>query len=279
MPAKLTKDTQALLGDGAIDPKVQEALLSDPRVQDAMKKSGEQALNNPAVQDAIFKVAKENLTAENAAKVANSCKQWAQDPEVQAKARHYAGMAMAGAGQIGQQVLGCIEQGPDGIRFLCFVASLVSIGFACWEIVVKVLEFHALLVINGLFLMLFAFTTALFEAKPETIQKYSLSKYQDMLLEYAKFISTALGRGLFYIYQGMLWLITVGADSPLSWFQIPNLLDIILGGFFLIMGGFHIAMHYDIMPQEVVVKAKELGGAAAAKAQGAAGYSKVEAGP
>ena len=50
--AELNKDTQAILDDGAIiDPKVQKALLSDPRMVAARKKSGEQALHNPAVQD------------------------------------------------------------------------------------------------------------------------------------------------------------------------------------------------------------------------------------
>lgn len=272
----LNQNTQAFLGDGSIDPKVQEALLSDPRVQEAMKKSGEQALNNPQVQDAIFKVAKEKLTAENAAKVANAAKDWAQDPEVQAKARHYAGMAMAYAGQAGQNIVGCIEQGPDGVRYLCFLGSLVSIGLAGYDVFLKLMGLNLLFVFNGLFQMLFAFTSALFEAKPETVQKFGMTKYQDMLLEYAKFISTAGGRGIFYIYQGLLWLVTVGATNFANWFDILNLVSIILGAFFLVMGGLHIAMHYDIMPQEVVVKAKEQ----LEKAKGGAGYQKVgEPGP
>jgi len=272
----LNQNTQVLLGDGSIDPKVQEALLSDPRVQEAMRKSGEQALNNPQVQDAIFKVAKDKLTAENAAKVANAAKDWAQDPEVQAKARHYAGMAMAYAGQAGQRIVGCIEQGPDGVRYLCFMGSLFSIGLAGYDSFLNLMGLNLLFVFNGLFQMLFAFTSALFEAKPENVQKFGMTKYQDLLLEYAKFISTCAGRGIFYIYQGLLWLVTVGATDFANWFDIMNLVSIFLGAFFLAMGGLHIAMHYDIMPQEVVVKAKEH----LEKARGGAGYQKVgEPGP
>jgi len=264
--------TEAFLKDGKIDPKVQDALLSDPKVQEAMKKSGEQALNNPAVQDAIFKAAKDNLTAENAQKVANAAKEWAQDPEVQAKARHYAGMAMAYAGQAGQNIIGCIEQGPDGLRWLCFLLAVLTVGWAGYDVFTKVLSFQWLFIPMSLFQMFFAFTSALFEAKPEHVVKFGMTKYQDMLLEYAKFISTTLGRGVFYIYQGMLWFIVVGAHDIAKWFNLFNLVSLALGASFLVMGGLHIAMHYGIMPQEVVVKAK----VAAAKATGA-GYQKVDA--
>jgi hypothetical protein len=241
-----------------VDPKMQAALLSDPRVQEAMKKSGEEALNNPAVQAEIMKVAKEKFTAENAAKVANACKEWAQDPEVQAKARHYAGMAMAYAGQAGQSVMGCIEQGPDGVRYLCLIGSFVSIGIAGWFAFGSFMSLNLLFVSMHLFQMLFAFTTALFEAKPETIAQYGVTKYHDMLMEYFKLITTAMGRGVIYIYQGMLWLIVVGKIG----FTIdPKVLAAsILGLFFFLMGGLHIAMHYNIMPQEVVTKAKEAAG-------------------
>jgi len=269
---KLNEDTQAFLGDGAIDPKVQEALLSNPRVQEAMKKSGEQALSNPAVQEEIAEVAKENLTAENAAKIANACKEWAQDPEVRAKARHYAGMAMECAGQAGQGIVGCIEQGPDGVRYLCSMASLFSIGFAVYATCLQVLRLNLLFAFMGGFQILFAFTTFVFEAKPEHIEKYSLNKYQDMLMEYAKFISTVLGRGFFYIYQGMLWFITVGAHDFADWIDLFNLASIFLGVFLLVMGGLHVAMHHGVMPQEVVVKVRE----AAAQVTGSSGYQKVE---
>jgi hypothetical protein len=263
----LNNSTTVLLGDGSIDPKVQEALLSDPRVKEAMKKSGEQALQNPAVQDAIFRVAKENLTAENAAKVGTACKEWAQDPAVQAKARHYAGMAMEYAGQAGQRIVGCIEQGPDGVRYLTLVASMISFCLAGYNFATSILSFNVLIAFSTLFQMFFAFTSALFEAKPESIEHFSLTKYQDMLIEYAKFITTAIGRGFFYIYQGILWLVVT------EWTLNPlNLGTIVLAVFILAMGGLHVGMHYGIMPQEVAVKAKEH----FERAKGAAGYHKVQ---
>jgi len=249
-----------MLGTG-VDPKVQAALLSDPRVQEAMKKSGEEALNNPAVQAEIMKVAKDKLTAENAAKVANACKEWAQDPEVQAKARHYAGMAMAYAGQAGQNIIGCIEQGPDGVRYLCLIGSLVSIVLAGWYAFTAIMGFNFLFVFMHFFQMLFAFSTALFEASPETISKYGVTKYHDMLIEYFKLITTTMGRGIMYIYLGMLWIIVVGRSFGIGHLFNPrSLLSLVLGAFFVVMGGLHIAMHYNIMPKEVVTKAKEAAG-------------------
>lgn len=251
----LKQDTQVLLEDNKINPKVQEALLSSPEVQEAMRKSGEEAMKDPAVQAAILKVAKENLTAENAAKVANAAKDWAQDPVVQAKARHYAGMAMAYAGQAGQSIIGCIEQGPDGVRFLCFVASAVSMGLAGLTAWNAILGLNFLWVFMSLFQIIFAFTTCLFEAKPEWVQGYSLSGYYDMLIEYAKFLCTCIGRGLFYCFQGILWLIQVNLANP---FDLMAYVNLALGGFLFFMGILHVAMHYDVMPHEVVARAKEL---------------------
>jgi hypothetical protein len=255
---KLRSSTQVLLDDNKIDPKVQEALLSNPQVQAAMKKSGEEALKSPEVQAAIIKVAKENLTAENAAKVANMAKEWAQDPAVQAKARHYAGMAMAYAGTAGQNIVGCIEQGPAGVQWLSWLASLASIvwaGFTAWKCIIGI---NVLWAFMGVFQIMFAFTTCLFEAKPEWVQNFSsLDSYQAMLMEYAKFLCTCMGRGLFYVWQGILWLIQVNLSNP---FNLAAYLNLGLGGFLFLIGLLHIAMHYDVMPQEVVVKAKEFAG-------------------
>jgi len=237
-----------------VDPQVQEMLLSSPAVQEAMKKAGDQALHNPEVQQAIVEVAKENLTRENAEKVANMAKEWAQDPEVQAKARHYAGMAMAFAGQAGQKVVGCIEQGPAGVQFLCFVASIGSMVRGGMVAFGAITGLNILYFFVGSFQILFAFTTTLFEADPKYVEKFALGSYQDMLMEYGKFMCTCMGRGIFYIFQGILWWMKTETFVPLDIFWY---VDFGLGGFLIFMGILHILMHYDIMPQEVAVKMKE----------------------
>lgn len=255
---------QELMKGDKVDPKVQEMILSSPEVQEAMKKSGEQALENPEVQAAIVKVAKENLTAENAAKVAGMAKDWAQDPEVQAKARHYAGMAMAFAGQAGAKVVGCIEQGPAGVQFLCFCVSIASMGRGGMVAFTSVTSLNILHFLVGLFQILFAFTTTLFESDPKYVDKFKLGGYQDMLMEYGKFMCTCMGRGLFYIFQGLLWFMKVENFSILN---LMHYIDLGLGVALILLGILHIFMHYDIMPQEVAVKVKE--------AVNAKGYEKL----
>merc|ERR1719343_612430 len=49
-----------------------------------------------------------------------------KDPKVQAKAKHYAGKAMAFVGSAGDQMLKQIEQGPAGVRVLAFIGSAAS---------------------------------------------------------------------------------------------------------------------------------------------------------
>lgn len=249
---KLSKSSKILTDDGTVDKATQELLLSNPAVQNAMKQAGQEAIHDPAVQEAIIKVAKENLTAENAAKVADMAKTWVQDPEVQAKARHYAGMAMAYSGQAGQMVVGCIEQGPTGLRFLAFLtgcASCVNAGLTVAN-VANVLGLVSYAI--AIYQVIFALTTMLFEASPDHIAKIpGLNGYQDMLIEYAKFLSSVLGRGLFYIFQGVLWLFTVSS--------ITHIVTLAIGASQCLIGVFHMLMYWGIMPQHVAAKAREAG--------------------
>merc|ERR1719238_87009 len=76
----------------------------------------------------------------------------------------------------------------------------------------------------------------LYEAKPEWIAKIGpLGKYHDMLLVKAKFISEVLGRGLFYIFQGSLWL---------AFANLVKIFDLATGCFMVFVGVLHVAMHY-----------------------------------
>lgn len=246
-----------------LDPATQAKLLKNPEVQEAMKKAGTEAMADPAVQKAIIDAAKKTLTAENAALVANKVKDWAKDPEVQAAARHYAGMAMAYAGGAGQAFVGCIEQGPAGVRFLAFLASTASAVLSVMNLIdLRGLFSPVQYIISG-FQFIFALSTMLFEAKPEWIEKLGtwVNKYQEMLIEYCNFLTTCWGRGGFYIFQGTTWLINAG---------LGNLDDLIVGLFLFFIGALTVAMHFGIMPQSIAAKAKaaygQVRGAAAAPA-------------
>jgi hypothetical protein len=261
------KKDDSLLGNKGISDSDRDKLLADKKVQEAMKKAGEAGMSDPKVQEAIKNAAKEMFTAENAAKAMDMAKEWANDPEVQAKARHAAGLAMAGMGQAAQQFIGCIEQGPDGLRFLAFVAGVASLVNTVFTIinVGKILGLQFVSYAVALYQAVFAFTTILFEAKPEWIAKVpGLSAYQDMLIRYAKFITMAVGRGAFYIFQGSLWLVLM--PSILS-------LDFLVGCLLIFVGVMHVLMHFGVMPQHVAAKAKE----ALDKAKGSTG--STAAGP
>jgi hypothetical protein len=101
----------------------------------------------------------------------------------------------------------------------------------------------------------FALTTMLFEAKPEWIvatQKncpaLQVDTYQEMLLENAKFLSLNGGRGIFYIFQGTLWL---------AFASLTDIFALAIGLFLVFFGIIHILMYKGVMPQEVAAKMRE----------------------
>jgi len=229
---------------------MRDQLLKDPTVQAAMKNAGESALNSPDVQKAIIDAAKNTFTAENANIVKDKVKDWAQDPEVQAKARHYAGMAMVMAGTAGAAFVGVIEQGPAGIRVLAFLGSLASVVLSIFTLINPLTVFVAPVTYAiSAYQALFALTTMLFEAKPEWIQKApGLDKYQNLLIDYCKALTVSLGRGLFYIFQGSMWLFQA---------EFTEIFMIVTGAFLVLIGIFNILMHFGILPQHLAAKAKE----------------------
>lgn len=239
------------------DVAMQKMLLSSPEVQAAMLQAGEKALADPGVQEAIAKVAREK-GPEAAEYAVGKVQEWAHDPEVQAKAKHYAGMAVGyvgvAAGQAGAAFIGCIEQGPAGIRRLSCIGGLASLVISCLTLInpLRLLTFASYAI--AAYQAMFSATTMLFEAKPELIAQVSiLNRYQDVLLINCKFLATNGGRGLFYIFQGSLWIVM--CDGVQHWYMF--LTGLYMG---LLMGGFHLAMHYGHMPSELVAKAKQITG-------------------
>lgn len=237
---------------------MQDKLLQDPAVQAKLKEAGEKALNDPAVQQMIVKVAKDKFP-EYAGKAADAAKAWAQDPAVQAKAKEYGAAALALAskelGEAGDKVIGLIEQGPTGVRILTFgaecmccataVMALINVGEALGALAVYVVSVYQLL---------FAITAMTFEAPATVIEKIpGLTHYQDMIMEKAKFMSEVLGRGIFYIFQGTLWL---------AFASFAKMLNFLTGVVMICIGLLHIAMHYGQL-QTVASKMK-------------AGYEKVQ---
>lgn len=259
----------------SIDPATRDKILQDPQVQSAVKKAGQDALSDPAVQAQILKVAQEKFP-EAASAAKDKVLEWANDPEVQKQAYAYAGLAAEYAWQSVSQVGGLIEQGPTGVRVLAFVGGAGAFAQSIWVLLglINIASASTQLpkyVVHG-YQLIFASTTMLFEAKPEWIQKVpGLNSYQDLLIDKAKFLAETYGRGLFYGFQGTLFL---------CFASFTNLPELALGLWFLSMAFLHIAMHFGIMPQEVAKKMQEVrqmvatGAASAVKAVSSEGPQK-----
>lgn len=219
----------------SVDADMQKKLLSDPAVQAAVKKAGADALKNPEVQAQILKTAKEKFP-EYASAAHQKAKEWANDPAVQAKAMEYAGLVGAYLGQAGEVGIGLVEQGPTGVRILAFGAGVLS----CVNAVMYCLDVGHLLnfvvwIVSG-YQIVFSITTMIFEAPPSVIEKIPvITGYQDMLMEKAKFLSEVLGRGLFYIFLGSLWL---------AFASLTKVLDLVTGCVLVFVGLLHVFMHF-----------------------------------
>lgn len=238
---------------GVDDPSVRDKILQDPKVQAAIKKAGEDALSDPAVQAEILKVAQEKFP-EVASAAKDKILEWANDPQVQAKAYEYAGIAADYAWQSVSQVGDLIEQGPSGVRILAFIGGAAALVQCIWVLTGLFHPVSASMQIPKyvihLYQAAFAITTVLFEAKPEWIQKVpGLNDYQDMLLNKAKFLAESTGRGLFYGFQGTLWLCFSSLTAPA---------ELLIGLWFMFLAVLYILMGFDIMPQEVAKKMKDV---------------------
>lgn len=244
---------EPLVKMAGVDPAVQDKILQDPQVQAAVKKAGQDALSDPAVQAEILKVAKEKFP-EAASAAKDKIMEWANDPEVQKQAYQYAGIAAEKVWQSVSQVGSLIEQGPAGVRVLAFVGGVAALAQSIWVLLGLMSPISASTQIPKyvvhFYQLFFATTTMLFEAKPEWIQKVpGLNDYQDLLINKAKFLAEATGRGLFYGFQGTLFLCFGSLTAPV---------ELVIGLWFLFMAMLHILMGFGVMPQEVAKKMQEV---------------------
>jgi len=227
---------------------MQEQILKDPDVIEALQNAGSKALSDPKVQEEILRVAKEKAP-ELATKPVTMVQAWAQNPEVQAKAKYMAGVAIQYTGHAGEYFVHCIEQGPEGVQILSFIAGVASLVLAILQVInpLELLGATFTYVIS-LYQVIFSLMTMLFEAKTEWVSQYEfVSQLQDILMLNMRFLTLTLGRGLFYIFQGSIWWVLS------TFYGIPQKL---LGLFMCFLGALYILMHFGIMPQHVATKMK-----------------------
>jgi len=243
-----------------MDDAMRDQLLQSPEVQKAVAKAGEDALNNPEVQAAMVKAAQEKFP-HMADSAMDSVQGWAQDPAAQEKAKAFATAAFWQAEQMAanapEEVYKLLQQGPKGVRILAFIAGCCSFGVSVWR-VVKFWKgaFHPFIYVMGCYQTLFCLMTMMFEANPDHIAKLKcLDKIHDLLLEYCKFLTTCFGRGMFYTFQGSLW---VGQVKFANWWKPTEAIKLAVGLFLCFIGVLNFFMHWGVMPVQVVSKGAAL---------------------
>ncbi|CAE7229838.1 unnamed protein product [Symbiodinium natans] len=106
------------------------------------------------------------------------------------------------AGMVGEYV----QRGPEGVGWLSFMGGAVSIALGLLgflniaDLILDPLEY----VVNG-YQTVFGVVVCLLEAPDEWITSNAkLTQARDFIQEYARFLYTCGGRGLFYLFQGTL---------------------------------------------------------------------------
>lgn len=234
-----------------------DELLKNPEVQKAMAKAGEQALHDPEVQRKMAEVAKDKFP-EFAESAASSISAWVQDPETHHKAAELASYSLQAAMNAPREVYALLEQGPRGLRTLAFFGGLASFGVAIWQLTKfgkAVTRVEPVKYAIDIYQMVFCLITILFEASPRHIGMIGcIDRLHDSLIEYCKFLTTFIGRGLFYMFQGSLWLVEFEWKDKtlLKW------VEVLVGGYMVMIGFFNFAMHWGVLPTTVVEKARDL---------------------
>lgn len=216
-----------------MDAATREMLLSDSAVKEALRKAGSKGLSDPLVQNQIHLVALVKLPKETAEEVPAQVKKWAADPEMQARvqaevgkpsspmeylqvgleavrphaARAYGALQAATANLPGTMNW-IMENGAPIMRRATFVVAGVGFARAALDgiLVWRIFTTPGRYTVN-IFQLVFSAVTMLFESPPEMIRQHEQAALiKDRLLDWAKFLTLAWGRGAFYLFQGSLWI-------------------------------------------------------------------------
>eukprot|EP00747_Dinoflagellata_sp_TGD_P184853 gnl/TRDRNA2_/TRDRNA2_40885_c0_seq1.p1 gnl/TRDRNA2_/TRDRNA2_40885_c0~~gnl/TRDRNA2_/TRDRNA2_40885_c0_seq1.p1 ORF type:complete len:192 (-),score=49.14 gnl/TRDRNA2_/TRDRNA2_40885_c0_seq1:171-746(-) len=161
--------------------------------------------------------------------------QWKQDAAV-GMLKEVGKTAVDAASTMAVAVQDYIQRGPSGVRQLCFLGGILTVLFGLLSLV-DVLEALAepLQYLVNSYLMLFGLVTCIIESPPEWLQQSEkLQRAQSFVHEFAKFLTTLGGRGLFYLFQGSL-------SMTFSWS-----LSFLLALYMFFMGVVCILMQYGI---------------------------------
>jgi len=132
-------------------------------------------------------------------------------------------MEMAGAasaasrslGNMGSLVGDYISRGPQGVTWLCFVGGLANIVYNLLTLIdiFDVLS-EPITYAVCVYQMMFGLCTCMIEAPKEWERNPKLQSTQKFIHDHARFLTTAGGRGLFYLFQASLLLSVDGGIMP-----------------------------------------------------------------
>eukprot|EP00931_Biecheleriopsis_adriatica_P107239 TRINITY_DN81590_c0_g1_i1.p1 TRINITY_DN81590_c0_g1~~TRINITY_DN81590_c0_g1_i1.p1 ORF type:complete len:190 (-),score=38.90 TRINITY_DN81590_c0_g1_i1:73-642(-) len=156
-------------------------------------------------------------------------------------AKEFGSHALSATKDLSATVQDYVQRGPEGIGWLCFVGGLATSVLAFLG-VLNVLDagLEPLQYLLNIYQMAFGFTVCVIEAPLEWVEKSAkLSKARSFIHEFAKFLETFGGRGLFYIFQGSI-------DVSLNSFSLTTLVGCYMCGAGLLCIGMQFGLKPDL---------------------------------
>mmetsp|Transcript_21234 Transcript_21234/g.59328 ORF Transcript_21234/g.59328 Transcript_21234/m.59328 type:complete len:199 (-) Transcript_21234:183-779(-) len=154
-------------------------------------------------------------------------------------AREAGSYAFSAASDIKDLVKEYIQRGPEGVGWLCFVGGMMTIVFGLFgsmDVVTAVTSPLAYFI--NIYQIMFGIATCFIEAPEDWVRKSQrLQQTQAFFHEFARFLTTFGGRGLFYLFQGTLAM----SMTTVS-------LSYVLALYMFVLGALCIAMQYGFEP-------------------------------
>mmetsp|Transcript_24076 Transcript_24076/g.45448 ORF Transcript_24076/g.45448 Transcript_24076/m.45448 type:complete len:187 (-) Transcript_24076:69-629(-) len=154
-------------------------------------------------------------------------------------AKEFSASALKTGSDVAGRVSEYVQRGPEGIGWLSFMGGAASAVLGCLGFLnIAGMVLDPLEYLVNAYQTLFGVAVCLLEAPPEWIaSNEKLTKAQQFIYDYARFLTTFGGRGLFYLFQGSLAM-------TLDTYTLTFLVGCYMCG----MGAVNIATQYGLLP-------------------------------
>ncbi|CAD7937646.1 unnamed protein product [Amoebophrya sp. A25] len=149
-------------------------------------------------------------------------------------------LAVAKIGDALGYIQECVQQGPEGVRTLTFVGGVCMLLYYAFSLInIFGIITNPFRYFMNLTFAFFGWVSVIWEASDDVLSEWRpLREYQAWIAEYCKCLAIPWCLGLLYVYVGCLQVMLNPFVS----------IEACLGFYFLLMGGFNLALHlgYDI---------------------------------